>query len=392
MKEDFKSLMSNDKLEENDIKESQILYQDEHLNSNDINTPNSALKKLKMSKISSSLSTLVDSEDYYDLLAKSEEGGLKSIYGLDSKVLSKNISFEQKLIDSERKLSINKFKTETKIIPRNLNIDLGLGVERRISHELDLADKEYSDLISKKFNNYTNLNFNFKSMLNNNISNNANDKVYQESNMLIFNGNKSNLLDNKIYKDNLSVSKCNSEELFTNNNLIRNIISEKIESKNDFYNSRIKNRVLKIDERDDSDNDFFEDNDSDSDSDLDNDNNYDRFKNHNKTIEKSYVFSIFYYIPNTVQESLVKKSKSHVFSNHLNLNQNYLVANFKKEKIDLEMNPMDKIKDLISKIIISFNSDKKNKLKLNSNLKYTLRPSKKTGFPNFDMPCKIIFH
>lgn len=373
MKEDFKNLITEENLIQiNTINNSSILN-DDTISKMDQNTPKSTVKTLKMSKISSSLSTLVDSVDAYEFLARSEDANMKSIYDVDYKIVSKNINLIKKFDDQDEVKSSGKFKSETNIIPRNIRFG---NLERTGSHELDFTDKEYSELICKKIINCPKLDFNFKSLLTSNTCS-TDQKIYNINNN-IFNGNNSNLIDKNLNENNLSLSKFKSEEVFTKPKLIKEFITSHKETL--MYDSKRRNFD---DEKYSLDDDFFEEDDSDDDSSECNEKEY-----NNEDKKRNFSFTITYYVPNVVNESLAKKSKSHVLGNHLNLNQNYLISNFHKEKIELEMKHTDKVKDLIFEIIKNMNSNKKNKVKFNPNLKYTLRQSKKSGYPNFDMPCK----
>lgn len=375
MKEDFKTPITEENLFQLNTNNNSNILNDDTTSKMDQNTPKSTIKTLKMSKISSSLSTLVDSVDAYEFLARSEDANMKSIYDVDYKIVSKNINLIKKFEDQEEGKSSGKFKSETNIIPRNIRFG---NLERTSSHELDFTDKEYSELICKKIINCPKLDFNFKSLLTSNTCS-TDQKIYNFDNS-IFNGNNSNLIEVNLNEANLSLSKFKSEEVFAKPKMIREFITSNKETLM-YYNKRRNYN----DEKYSADDDFFEENDSDDDS-----SECDEKEYNNEDKKRNFSFSITYYIPNIVHESLVKKSKSHILGNHLNLNQNYLISNFHKEKIELEMKHTDKVKDLIFKIINNMNSNKKNKVKFNPNLKYTLRPSKKSGYPNFDMPCKTL--
>ena len=83
-----------------------------------------------------------------------------------------------------------------------------------------------------------------------------------------------------------------------------------------------------------------------------------------------------------------KKSISNVFAADLNINSNYLSKHFSSHKLVLNVQKNDKVSDLILLIIKKINLE--NKIKLNTECLFTLRSTKKSGYPNFDMPCKIL--
>ena len=73
MKEDFKTPITEENLFQINRNNNSNILNDDTISKMDQNTPKSTVKTLKMSKISSSLSTLVDSVDAYEFLARSED-------------------------------------------------------------------------------------------------------------------------------------------------------------------------------------------------------------------------------------------------------------------------------------------------------------------------------
>lgn len=108
------------------------------------------------------------------------------------------------------------------------------------------------------------------------------------------------------------------------------------------------------------------------------------------TITVTYLFPLHFSFSenNTLKANLnCKKSISNVFAADLNINSNYLSKHFSSHKLVLNVQKTDKVSDLILLIIKKINLE--NKIKLKTDSLYTLRSTKKSGYPNFDMPCKL---
>lgn len=108
------------------------------------------------------------------------------------------------------------------------------------------------------------------------------------------------------------------------------------------------------------------------------------------TITVTYLFPLHFSFSetSTLKANLnCKKSISNVFAADLNINSNYLSKHFSSHKLVLNVQKTDKVSDLILLIIKKINLE--NKIKLKSDSLFTLRSTKKSGYPNFDMPCKL---
>lgn len=321
---------------------------------NKSNTPLKMHKLSKLSKISSNISTEIEYEDLYSNLANSNPAfhSKNNCYS-DKKlktIVNKNLVFNKSHSDN-RVSNMNATKFQ------NLNnIDKEMDKDKNLENYNNLEIRCFDEKTSKNCVNCVNfinlnvINEKFEPLQKNlkTIQSEINKRV---SSKLIMEENTNDFED---YFDS------SDDEEFKNSNL-KLKVDTKGDTKGDKF-SNIEKEILKIKE--------FE--------------------------ETALQLKITYYLPlhftNDLDTKLKlnKKSMSNVFASDLNLNVNYLSKHFSCDKLILNVQKTDKVSDLILLIIKKINLESKRSLR--TDRIYTLRSTKKSEYPNFDMPCKLYLY